>query len=110
MIAGNKVSEPKLVRDGIPQIIRDAGLEPIIRVAEPDECPCLLRQKLVEEVKEFLESGEPEELADVLEVVAALAAEFGLDPVGLEDIRAKKKAERGGFSLRLVWYGNRESN
>lgn len=99
---------PKLVRDRTPEIIRKNGEEPIFHIADPEELLSLLRAKLVEEVQEFLESEEPEELADVLEVVLALANELGMGAAGLEEARRRKAAERGGFGARVVWSGNKE--
>ena len=46
----------KLVRDKIPDIIRDAGETPNVRIAGPDELDVLLREKIVEEAKEFLKA------------------------------------------------------
>lgn len=58
-----------------------------------------LRRKLPEEVHEYLESSDPTELADVLEVVETLAAvEHHLTPDELRQLAAEKHAERGGFA------------
>lgn len=103
----------KLVRDRIPQIIREDGAEPVTYTAGPDEYRARLRDKLREEVDEFLTADDtkaPEELADVLEVVYALAADLGIDADQLEKIRAAKATERGGFADRIVWTGNRKVN
>lgn len=100
------MSDGKLVRDKIPQIIRDAGAEPVTRVAEAGEYRGLLRAKLVEEVEEFLASDDPNELADILEVVLALAGDLGVDRDHLEKLRTAKAFERGGFADRIVWSGN----
>ncbi len=100
----------KLVRDRIPQIIREDGAEPVTYTAGPQEYRDRLRAKLGEEVAEFLAADEetaPEELADVLEVVRALAADLGIDAARLENIREAKASERGGFADRVVWTGNR---
>jgi predicted house-cleaning noncanonical NTP pyrophosphatase (MazG superfamily) len=100
----------KLVRDRIPQIIREDGAEPVTYTASPEEYRNRLRDKLGEEIAEFLEADDaraPEELADVLEVVHALAADLGIDTDQLEKIRAAKANERGGFTDRVVWTGNR---
>jgi predicted house-cleaning noncanonical NTP pyrophosphatase (MazG superfamily) len=98
----------KLVRDKIPQIIRSAGLEPVIYTADSDEYDSRLRDKLREEVEEFIASdSDPEELADVLEVVYALAERAGIDRQQLEELRMAKAEERGGFADRIVWSGNR---
>jgi len=101
------MSGGKLVRDKVPQLIRSGGAEPVVRVAGDREYRGLLRAKLVEEVEEFLASEEPEELADVLEVVLALSEDLGVGCAGLEELRAVKAGERGGFGQRVVWSGNR---
>lgn len=102
------MSDGKLVRDKIPEIIRAEGLEPVVRVAGPGEYARRLRDKLREEVEEFLASDDdPAELADILEVLHALARQIGVDPEKIEELRAAKLAERGGFADRIIWSGNR---
>jgi predicted house-cleaning noncanonical NTP pyrophosphatase (MazG superfamily) len=98
----------KLVRDKVPQVIRARGDEPIVRVADAAEYRQLLLAKLAEETDEVLAADDadmPEELADVLEVVLALAADLGLDAAQLEELRKAKAAERGGFAEHIVWSG-----
>ncbi|MFJ8210666.1 nucleoside triphosphate pyrophosphohydrolase [Streptomyces sp. NPDC096033] len=100
----------KLVRDRIPEIIRAGGHEPEVYVAEPAEYRARLGAKLAEEVAEYMEADEtdaPEELADVLEVAFALAADLGVDRAQLEEIRESKAEQWGGFSERIVSTGNR---
>ncbi|GAA2412868.1 hypothetical protein GCM10010191_23060 [Actinomadura vinacea] len=92
----------KLVRDRIPEIVRAAGRIPEARTAEDGEYASLLRAKLYEEAGEYVASGDPSELADILEVLHALAALHGLSQTDLEHLRATKAAERGGFAGRLV--------
>ncbi|MFE5720356.1 nucleoside triphosphate pyrophosphohydrolase [Streptomyces erythrochromogenes] len=102
--------EGKLVRDRIPEIIREDGFEPQVYVAEPAEYRARLHAKLTEEVLEVQEADAttaPDELADVLEVVYALAADYGIDHQQLEKIRQDKADQRGGFADRIVWTGNR---
>jgi len=97
----------KLVRDRIPEFIREDGLDPVIRAAGPAEYATRLRDKLGEEVAEFLVSeSDPAELADILEVVYALAADTGIGRAELEALRAAKAESNGAFSQRFVWYGN----
>ncbi|MCP2338087.1 nucleoside triphosphate pyrophosphohydrolase [Actinomadura rupiterrae] len=95
----------KLVRDRIPEIIRGSGRVPDVRTASVDEYAALLRAKLREEVDEYLADGDPAELADVLEVLHALAGWHGMSPDELEDARAAKASERGGFGGRVVLRG-----
>jgi predicted house-cleaning noncanonical NTP pyrophosphatase (MazG superfamily) len=100
------MSHAKLVRDKVPHLMRRRGDHPIVRTAEPYEYAGLLRAKLVEEVDEFLDSDDPRELVDVMEVLLALGEMFGCDGDELERMRAEKAVERGVFTDRLVWSGN----
>lgn len=72
------------------------------RILDVEEYAAALRAKLQEEVAEYLEAHDPQELADVLEVLHALAALHGLTPQELEAQRAAKAQARGGFGGR-VW-------
>jgi predicted house-cleaning noncanonical NTP pyrophosphatase (MazG superfamily) len=92
----------KLVRDRIPELITEAGGQPQTRVAPDEEYPALLRLKLLEEVQEFLDSDDAAELVDVIEVVYALARHKDVEPVRLEELRADKEREKGGFLTRTV--------
>jgi predicted house-cleaning noncanonical NTP pyrophosphatase (MazG superfamily) len=100
----------KLVRDRIPEIIRASGAEPVTYRADVAEYRGRLREKLLEEVDEFLAADGAdavEELADILEVVYALAADLGTTKEDLETARATKAAERGAFADRVIWTGVR---
>jgi predicted house-cleaning noncanonical NTP pyrophosphatase (MazG superfamily) len=102
------LNQSKLVRDMVPQIIRSQGQEPITHIADAKEYAARLRDKLTEEVAEFLASDNaPEELVDILEVLYALAELAGADPWQLEQMRAAKAKERGGFAQQIIWSGNR---
>ncbi|WP_407661622.1 hypothetical protein [Haladaptatus caseinilyticus] len=92
----------KLVRDRIPTIIEANGEDPTTHVADDAEYPRRLREKLNEEVAEFHESADPQELADILEVVYALADHAGFSPDELERLRSEKADERGGFEDGIV--------
>jgi predicted house-cleaning noncanonical NTP pyrophosphatase (MazG superfamily) len=97
----------KLVRDKIPQIIRAKGQEPVVYTADTDEYNSRLRDKLREEVEEYLASdNDREELADILEVLYALAVQTGTDQEQLEKLRAAKAEKRGGFADRIIWFYN----
>ncbi|MHA2044839.1 MAG: nucleoside triphosphate pyrophosphohydrolase [Candidatus Thorarchaeota archaeon] len=74
----------KLVRDKIPEIIREKGGDPSIRVAGKDELDVLLREKIVEEAQEFLMSGDFGELIDILEALDAIMELRKADPAFIE--------------------------
>jgi predicted house-cleaning noncanonical NTP pyrophosphatase (MazG superfamily) len=104
------MNQGKLVRDKIPQIIRSRGQEPVIYTADMEEYSVRLRDKLREEVEEYLASDDDrEELADILEVLYALARQAGTDQQQLEKLRAAKAEERGGFTDRIIWFCNQHA-
>lgn len=92
----------KLVRDRIPEIVEQNGEHAEIHIADHDEYTESLRDKLREEVEEFLRDNDESELADVLEVVRALSAAKGISFEELERIRKSKREERGGFDNRVI--------
>ena len=91
----------KLVRDKIPQMIEEEGFIPNTCALSEDEYIEALRVKLTEEVQEYLSDRDAEELADILEVVYALANAQGIPQDTLEQIRKAKADARGGFEKRL---------
>jgi len=92
----------KLVRDKIPEIIKENGETPKVRIAEKDELDKLLREKIVEEAKEFLLSGDTEELVDIQEAIDALLKLRKADPALIEIQRHSKLLARGGFTKGYV--------
>lgn len=92
----------KLVRDKIPEIIREQGNSPKVRIAGPDELDVLLREKIVEEAQEFLFSGDTEELVDIQEAINALLKLRKADPGLIEIQRHSKLLARGGFTQGYV--------
>ena len=66
----------KLVRDNIPEIMIKNKAKPVTRILSDEEYLIELNKKLLEEVKEYLESGEIEELADIEEVIIGMDKEF----------------------------------
>ncbi|MBQ9008400.1 MAG: nucleoside triphosphate pyrophosphohydrolase [Clostridia bacterium] len=100
----NTVHHNKLVRDLIPEIIRKAGKTPVTDRIPGSEMPDFLDLKLTEEVREFLDSHSPEEMADILEVLHGIAFHRGIPWEDIEQVRLQKRSERGGFEkgIRLI--------
>jgi predicted house-cleaning noncanonical NTP pyrophosphatase (MazG superfamily) len=92
----------KLVRDKIPEIMRKAGKECVIRVLEEEAYCQKLDEKLEEELKEYLVTGDTSELADLIEVVYAILASKDISIESFEFIREKKAAARGRFEKKLL--------
>ncbi|MEK7086344.1 MAG: nucleoside triphosphate pyrophosphohydrolase [Patescibacteria group bacterium] len=95
----------KLVRNKIPEMLNAKGVSYEKRIASPEEYKRELIKKLTEEVAEFSEAGDPEELADVLEVIESLRDLPEYKDV--ETLRLKKREERGGFNDRIILKGEK---
>lgn len=95
----------KLVRDKIPEVIEKSGKKCEVEIVSKEEHYLRLKEKLKEEVEEFLEAENIEELADIYEVIAALSSFVGKGEVELMEVREKKREERGGFSEGVVLRG-----
>lgn len=98
-------SYDKLVRDRIPEILNEKGILYEQRVASDEEYKIELIKKLNEEALEFSLAGNPEELADVLEVIEALRQLPEYSRV--VELQEKKREERGAFSKRLILKGQK---
>lgn len=91
----------KLVRDKIPSIIELNNEKCDIRVLNDDEYLAELNIKLKEELNEYLESGEIEELADLEEVLRAILDVKKCSYEDFEAVRQKKVEKRGAFKDKI---------
>ena len=92
----------KLVRDRIPEIIEASGKTCLTATLSDEAYLHMLDQKLNEELAEYQESKSMEELADLIEVIAATAKARGCSWEQLLRIRDQKRAKRGGFEKRIL--------
>ena len=97
----------KLVRDKIPEIIESQGKIATTKIAKnEEEYYKYLKNKLLEEVNEFIEATESkhiiEELADVLEVLDAIYDFNKIDKKIIQEVKTKKFNERGGFKKKII--------
>ena len=91
----------KLVRDRIPDIIAASGRKCETRILSDSEYIRALNDKLDEELAEFHEAQNLEELADLTEVIRALSSALGFSPEQLEELRREKAENRGGFEQKI---------
>ncbi|WJM11676.1 nucleoside triphosphate pyrophosphohydrolase [Geobacillus stearothermophilus ATCC 12980] len=100
----------KLVRDCIPTIIEQAGKTFTTRILDDEEYRKELQKKAFEELEEYVQAETDEAaleeladvlLADVLEIIHALAECHGASIEQVEQIRAKKAEKRGGFREKI---------
>ena len=92
----------KLVRDKIPEIIENDGKTCTCSILSDEEYLKKLDEKLGEELAEYQESKSMEELADLLEVMRAVAAARGSSIEEVEKIRQEKARKRGGFEKKIL--------
>ncbi len=97
-----KIEYHKLVRDRIPEIIEKDGKTCVCSELSQEDYIIMLDQKLNEELAEYQESKSMEELADLLEVMSAVAAARGSSLDEVERIRLGKKEKRGGFKKKIL--------
>ena len=91
----------KAIRDKIPEIIQESGKSFNVKTLSDDEFLIEIEKKLSEEIIEYQKDKNPEELADILEVIYRIAKLRGISKEELEEIRIKKVEKRGGFDKNL---------
>ena len=92
----------KLIRDKIPAIMTEKGKRFTIHTASREEYRQKLKEKLLEEVNEFLEEPNLEELADIAEVFDAILVASGYSAEELRMRMRKKSKARGAFVDRII--------
>ena len=97
-----KVIYNKLVRDNIPEIIEASGKTCEMEILSDEEYLQMLDKKLEEELAEYHQEQNIEELADLLEVLYATANARGYSIEELEQVRVDKQKARGGFDMKIL--------
>ena len=91
----------KLVRDKIPEIIEADGKVPVTKKLDDAEFRKELNKKLLEEVREYIEDSNVEELADIVEVIYGILDSMHVSREEFEKIRIAKAEKRGAFKDRI---------
>ena len=91
----------KAIRDKIPEIIAESGKKYNLKQLDDESFLAELETKLTEEVNEYAESKDVEELADLLEVIYRISELRGVNSDELDKIRKEKAKKRGKFDSNL---------
>jgi predicted house-cleaning noncanonical NTP pyrophosphatase (MazG superfamily) len=95
----------KLVRDRIPEVIESTGKKFTTRILNNEEYITELKNKSFEELEEYVQTKNNEdaieELADLLEIIHALAEYHGASIEKVEEVRKVKAEKRGGFKEKI---------
>lgn len=92
----------KLVRDNIPQLIKESGRDCTSRILNEKEYYDALLDKIVEEVEEYRISGNEEELADVYEVLDCLVQLKEYEPMHIDYLQLIRREARGSFKDKVL--------
>jgi predicted house-cleaning noncanonical NTP pyrophosphatase (MazG superfamily) len=93
----------KLVRDKIPDNWNSKyGKNPKTHIADEEEFYSKLKEKLLEETREFLKEDSNDELADLLEIVYTIASFKHINKEELENLRKSKEQRSGAFKKRII--------
>lgn len=92
----------KLIRDNIPEIIEKSGKKYDIETLNDVDYLSYLNKKISEEVNEYLESGEIEELTDIEEIIRAILDVKNVTYEEFEKIRLNKVEKNGAFKRKLL--------
>ena len=90
------------MRDKKPEIIEVLGKICETEVLSDEEYLQMLDKKLGEELAEYHQEQNIEELADLLEVLYATAKARGYSIEELEQVRVDKEKARGGFDMKIL--------
>ena len=77
----------KAIRDKIPEIIKKDGFSCNVETMSDEKFLVEMEKKLSEEVAEYQNDKNPEELADILEVIYRIAKLKGISKEQLEKIK-----------------------
>jgi predicted house-cleaning noncanonical NTP pyrophosphatase (MazG superfamily) len=105
MIKNRCFKVDKLIRDKVPNYLRNRNVQTNERVMDHDEYLERLRNKLFEEAREVIDAKNKEELTeelgDVLEVMLAYSNENDISFEAVDKARIRKKNEYGGFEAKI---------
>ena len=97
-----KIVYDKLVRDKIPDIIEASGKTCNVEILSDEEYLKMVDAKLDEELAEYHQDKNIEELADLVEVIYAAAKARGYSLEQLEQVRVEKAEKRGAFDKKIL--------
>ncbi|MEZ7890506.1 MAG: nucleoside triphosphate pyrophosphohydrolase [Candidatus Wallbacteria bacterium] len=91
----------KIVRDKIPDIIRNEKRNCNIKILSDKDAVNLLSQKILEEADEFLKEPSKEEMADIFEILHSIIKKYNWTYDEIEKIRINKANKNGSFDKNI---------
>lgn len=97
-----KTKYNKLVRDRIPKIIESDNYKCKYHIANDEEFEEKLHEKLQEEINEFQENPNIDEMADILEVLESLRKYYDMSDDEVRYKKESKRVNRGSFNGKII--------
>ena len=91
----------KLIRDKNVEIMEKKGCKVTYEILGDERYREELDKKLKEEVLEYLEAYDIEEMADVMEVIYTMLDYTGVTMEDVEKVRVEKRNRKGGFKNKV---------
>lgn len=89
----------KLVRDKIPDIIREHGRTCESRMLEdPHEIQKALTDKLIEKAHIFSERPSEDELSDIYELLSTIIEKFDFESMHIDYLKMQNRERKGSYS------------
>ena len=91
----------KIVRDKIPDIIKNENRKCNIKILSEKDAVNLLSQKILEEADEFIKEPSKEEMADIFEILHSIIKKYNWNYDEIEKIRINKANKNGSFDKNI---------
>ena len=88
----------KLVRDKIPDIIRESGRSCDYKILSDAEVLDALKDKLIEKANIFAERPSEDEISDIYELIDAIVEKFDYEPMHIDYLKLQNKETKGTYS------------
>lgn len=100
----------KLVRDKIPELIEKSGRNYTSRVLNDQEYHEALIDKIIEEIGEYRETGNEEEIADIYEALDCLVRFKNYEPMRIDYLKLIRRETTGSFNDRIFLIDVEDTN
>ncbi|MEG0075643.1 MAG: nucleoside triphosphate pyrophosphohydrolase [Eubacterium sp.] len=88
----------KLVRDKIPEIIRESGRQCDYKILGNSEMLDALKEKLIEKANIFSERPSEDEVSDIYELLSVIVEKFDFEPMHIDYLKLQNKESKGTYA------------
>jgi len=96
-----KVEYNKLVRDKIPEIIRESGRTCEFKILGQSEIKDALKEKLIEKADVFSNRPSEDEISDIYELLDTIVEVYDFEPLHIDYLKLQNKESKGSYSEKV---------